>query len=65
MIWEFLSFLAYKNKWIPDTPTWRKNSLKLFKMWVIASNSSPLEGIEWALIKYSDPKKVCSNLCHG
>ena len=48
---------AYKNKWIPDTPTWRKNSLKLFKMWVIASNSSPLEGIEWALIKYSDPKK--------
>ena len=48
---------GYKNKWIPDTPTWRKNSLKLFKMWVIASNSSPLEGIEWALIKYSDPKK--------
>ena len=48
---------GYKNKSIPDTPTWRKNSLKLFKMWVIASNSSPLEGIEWALIKYSDPKK--------
>ena len=48
---------AYENKWIPDTSTWRKNSIKLFKLWNIASNSSPLEGIEWALIKYSDPKK--------
>ena len=48
---------GYKNRWIPDTPTWRKNSIKLFKMWVIASNSSPIEGIEWALINYSDPKK--------
>ena len=48
---------AYENKWIPDTLTWRKNSIKLFKMWSIGSNSSPLEGIEKALIKYSDPKK--------
>ena len=48
---------AYENKWIPDTSTWRKNSIKLFKLWNIASNSSPLEGIEWALIKYSDPRK--------
>ena len=48
---------AYENKWIPDTSTWRKNSIKLFKLWSIASNSSPLEGIEWALIKYSDPRK--------
>ena len=48
---------AYENKWIPDTPIWRKNSIKLFKLWNIASNSSPLEGIEWALIKYSDPRK--------
>ena len=48
---------AYENKWIPDTSTWRKNSSKLFKLWSIASNSSPLEGIERALIKYSDPRK--------
>ena len=48
---------AYENKWIPDTKVWRKNSIKLFKMWVIASNSSPVEGIERALINYSDPNK--------
>ena len=51
---------GYENKWIPDTPVWRKNSIKLFKMWVIASNSSPVEGIEKALKNYSEPNKSVS-----
>ena len=51
---------GYKNRWIPDTKTWRKNSLKLFKSWSSASTSSPIEGILTALNDYSSSDKSIS-----
>ena len=44
---------AYNFKWIPDTPSRRNNVLKILKNWNSASNSSPIEGLEIALKKYS------------
>ena len=44
---------AYKNKWIPDTPSKRNNILKILKNWNSASNSSPVEGLEVALKSYT------------
>ena len=50
---------SYKNKWIPDTTSWRKRAIKLFKLWNVASNSSPVEGILKSLNNYvSDDKAV-------
>mgnify|MGYP001314674937 CR=1 FL=1 len=45
---------AYKNKWIPDTPSKRNNILKILKNWNSASNSSPVEGLKVALKKYTN-----------
>lgn len=44
---------AYENKWIPDTPSKRNNILNILKNWNSASNSSPIEGLEIALKKYT------------
>ena len=44
---------AYANKWIPDTPSRRGNVIKILANWNSASNSSPIEGLEVALKKYS------------
>ena len=50
---------SYENKWIPDTSSWRKRAIKLFKLWNVASNSSPVEGILKSLNNYvSDDKAV-------
>ena len=50
---------SYENKWIPDTTSWRKRAIKLFKLWNVASNSSPVEGILKSLNNYvSDDKAV-------
>ena len=50
---------SYENKWIPDTTSWRKRAIKLFKLWNVASNSSPVEGILKSLNNYvSDDKTV-------
>ncbi len=44
---------AYENKWIPDTKSKRNNILSILKNWNSASNSSPVEGLEVALKKYT------------
>ena len=47
---------AYENKWIPDTPSKRNNIIKILKNWNSASNSSPVEGLEIALKRYTSRK---------
>ncbi len=44
---------AYENNWIPDTSSKRNNILSILKNWNSASNSSPVEGLEVALKKYT------------
>lgn len=46
---------GYDGKWIPDTTKRRSGVIKLFNNWGAVSNSSPLEGIEVALLKYAKP----------
>ncbi len=43
---------GYRNRWIPDTRTTREHVLRQFRTWAIASNSSPVEGLELALRRY-------------
>ncbi len=47
---------GYDGKWIPDTPGRRTNVINLFDRWAEMSNSSPVEGIQTALLKYAKPK---------
>lgn len=51
---------SYENKWIPDTSSWRKRAMRLFKLWNVASNSSPVEGILKSLNNYVTDDKVVS-----
>lgn len=46
---------GYDGKWIPDTPKRRTSIIKLFNNWTDLSNSSPVEGLEIALRKYTKP----------
>ena len=46
---------GYSGRWIPDTVQRRKSVMKVFAGWQDASNSSPVEGIETALIRYAKP----------
>ena len=46
---------GYEGKWIPDTPSRRKNVIQFFKTWGAFSNSSPLEGLSTALKRYAKP----------
>ncbi|MDG0996709.1 MAG: hypothetical protein P8O97_06175 [Gammaproteobacteria bacterium] len=50
---------GYAGKWIKDTASKRKRIMKLFSSWASISNSSPVEGIETALTRYS---KYADNL---
>ena len=43
---------AYAKRWITDTPKMRERILKIFNLWTAASNSSPAEGLERALIDF-------------
>ena len=56
---------AYENKWIPDTPSKRNNIIKILKNWNSASNSSPVEGLEIALKKYTSRKNNTSIYIFG
>jgi hypothetical protein len=56
---------GYDGKWIPDTPSRRKNVIQLFKTWNAISNSSPLEGISTALKKYTKPNITTSIYVFG
>ena len=50
---------GYAGKWMKDTPSMRKRVMKLFGSWASISNSSPVEGLETALTRYS---KYANNL---
>ena len=56
---------AYENKWIPDTPSKRNNIIKILKNWNSASNSSPIEGLEVALKRYTARKHNTSIYIFG
>lgn len=51
---------GYAGKWMQDTPSMRKRAMKLFSSWASISNSSPVEGIETALTRYSKYTKDLS-----
>ena len=51
---------GYAGKWMKDTPSMRKRVMKLFSSWASISNSSPVEGIETALTRYSKYTKNLS-----
>ena len=51
---------GYAGKWMKDTPSMRKRAMKLFSSWASISNSSPVEGIETALMRYSKYTKDLS-----
>lgn len=56
---------AYENKWIPDTPSKRNNMINILKNWNSASNSSPVEGLEIALKRYTSKKHNTSIYIFG
>ena len=56
---------AYENKWIPDTPSKRNNIIKILKNWNSASNSSPIQGLEVALKRYTSRKHNTSIYIFG
>lgn len=45
---EYL-FVEYKGRWIPDTPSRRKAIIEQMRAWRSFSNSSPVEGIKYAI----------------
>lgn len=51
---------GYAGKWMKDSPGMRKRVMKLFSSWASISNSSPVEGIETALMRYSKYTKDLS-----
>ena len=56
---------GYDGKWMPDTPRRRTNVIKLFDHWAEMSNSSPVEGIRIALLKYAKPNITTSIYVFG
>ncbi len=56
---------GYAGKWIPDTPKRRSSVIKLFSSWGAVSNSSPIEGIQVALLKYAKPNITTSIYVFG
>jgi len=56
---------GYDGKWMPDTPGRRKNVISLFDRWAEMSNSSPVEGIQTALLRYAKPNITTSIYVFG
>ena len=56
---------GYDGKWMPDTPRRRTNVINLFDHWAEMSNSSPVEGIKIALLKYAKPNITTSIYVFG
>ena len=56
---------GYDGKWMPDTPGRRTNVINLFDRWAEMSNSSPVEGIQAALLKYAKPSITTSIYVFG
>jgi hypothetical protein len=51
---------GYKGRWMPDSPTVRKQALNMLTSWTALSNSSPAEGLEVALRTYAKPESDLS-----
>jgi len=45
-------FGSYAGRWIPDTPSRRKEVIRLLRTWKSFSNSSPVEGVKHAIRSY-------------
>ena len=58
-------FSSYKGKWIPDTPARRRSIIKRLAGWQPFSNSSPVEGIEAAIRRFSSGNKRISLYVFG
>ena len=56
---------GYAKRWITDTRSARSNVLKLLSGWNVASNSSPVEGLEVALRTYARSGKNISVYIFG
>ncbi|RKZ85814.1 MAG: hypothetical protein DRQ39_06585 [Gammaproteobacteria bacterium] len=56
---------GYDGKWMPDTPRRRTSVISLFSNWAEMSNSSPVEGIQIALLKYAKPNITTSIYVFG
>jgi len=56
---------GYSRRWIPDTTATRNNVLRLLSGWNVASNSSPVEGLEVALKTYARTGKNISVYIFG
>jgi hypothetical protein len=53
-------FGSYAGKWMPDTPSIRRNVVETLRNWTPKSNSSPVEGIELAIRTYWTPDRQVS-----
>ena len=58
-------FDAYAGDWIPDTPARRKEVLKRLGSWRSFSNSSPVEGVRYAVQRYFAKDKRISVYVFG
>lgn len=54
-----------RRKWIPDTPSSRRNIKNLLRLWTSFSNSSPVEGLQTALKTYANHKDNISVYIFG
>ncbi|NIO11004.1 MAG: VWA domain-containing protein [Deltaproteobacteria bacterium] len=56
---------AYAGRWIPDTPARRRAVISRFKHWQSFSNSSPVEGVLFAVRKFFSKDKRISLYVFG
>jgi outer membrane murein-binding lipoprotein Lpp len=58
-------FTQYAGRWIPDSPNRRKIILRQLQRWRAFSNSSPVEGIEKAILTFHEWDKEISIYVFG
>jgi len=58
-------FSSYSGRWIPDTPSSRRNIIKRLAGWNPYSDSSPVEGITEAINTFYDPDRKVSIFVFG
>ena len=58
-------FSNFRDRWIPDSPTRREAIMRRLETWTPFSNSSPVEGIEKAIMQFWAPDKKISIYVFG
>jgi hypothetical protein len=58
-------FTSYAGRWIPDSPSTRRNILKRLATWNPYSDSSPVEGITEAINTFYNPNRPISIFVFG